>query len=135
MEKFNSTQVELTFEFVPLNGAYMTLIVDRTLRVRPDSSGRATVTMNLELPGQIQLHLAGKNSRDTVVSADGTIVADKCIKLTCVRVDRVRVNEVFLKTWPVINNTIRDTYFGFNGVVELNFDQENSFKWLLRSQT
>jgi hypothetical protein len=134
MEKFNRAQVELEFEFVALEGRYMTLIIDGVGRVRPNSMGRACVQVDVELPGRIMLHIGGKTSRDTVVADDGSIIADKCIKLTRVRVDRVRVNDVFLKTWPRSNTNIRDTYFGFNGAVELEFASTNSFKWLLSAQ-
>ena len=102
---------------------------DEIIMVQPGDD--QVVKLNIEFPACVILDVSGKfMSRDTVVDENGNIVVDKHIELTRVVVDRSLVSKLFLKKWPKFGQ-IRDSYFGFNGQVELEFLEPNSFYWLL----
>lgn len=108
--------------------------------VIPDAFGKAMFIADIELPSKIILEVSGKNKNDTVVDAHGNIVKDKCIIIENVYVDGLSPNINFLKKWPRLmaggkgsNKIVYSNYFGFNGIVELEFEGANVFQWLLRT--
>jgi len=89
-------------------------------------------------PSQIKIVVSNKNlSCDTQVDEQGKIVADKYIELKKVLVDRVESSIAYLNS-PILDtgdNKINSCYWGFNGVVNLNFDQTDSFIWHLNQRS
>jgi len=106
----------------------------------PDKSGKAVFAADIELPSKIILEVSGKNKNDTIVDAQGNILKDKCIIIENVHVDGISPHINFLKKWPRLmvggkgsNKIVYSNYFGFNGIVELEFEGANVFQWLLRT--
>jgi hypothetical protein len=84
-------------------------------------------------PTVLTIKLSGKdNNCDTKVEND-QIVADKFIQLTELTVDKIpaALDKISLATEQTKINT---NYWGFNGVVSLNFDCKNSFVWHLQQK-
>jgi hypothetical protein len=95
----------------------------------------AVINTVVDFPGELLILLDGKNNNtDTLLNDSGEIVQDKFIQLTKIIVDKITVPDYFLQKWPVINDSITTTYFGFNGAVKLQFDEPNSFYWLLKTK-
>lgn len=117
----------------------MKLIVDNTT-ISPDENGKATYIANITFPCKIIMHVNGKTKYDTIQDNQGNIIKDKCIILNHVDVDGIKPDTNFLKKWPRIsvngagsNQIVYSNYFGFNGIVELEFEGKNLFQWLLRT--
>jgi hypothetical protein len=95
----------------------------------------AVVEAVVDFPGELCIILEGKNNNiDTIVDDSGKIIQDKFVQLTQVDVDRITLPDHFLQQWPVVNDTFNTSYFGFNGKVRLQFNEPNSFYWLLKTQ-
>jgi hypothetical protein len=138
MENFNRGCVQLYFKFGAVHNAYMSAhIVDAT-GTRPitkDKNDHAMVETMVDFPGELLILLDGKNNNtDTLIDDSGNIIQDKFIQLTQVKVDRMAVSDHFLQKWPLVNDSFVSTYFGFNGQVRLQFNEPNSFYWLLKTR-
>jgi len=133
MVKFNQSTVEMEFEFVCVNDAYMNLSViygNDAMIVTPATKQK--VVFDIEFPAKIVLETSGKDMNiDTLLDINGNILADKHIRLSRVIVDRVLVPDAFLQKWPVIRG-INTTYFGFNDQIVLDFSEKDSFFWLIK---
>jgi hypothetical protein len=87
-------------------------------------------------PPNIELELFGKNCHDTLMLSDGTIQADKYIKLEAMIIDKMPVHILsLLQILELDTGTekIKSNYWGFNGKVKLAFDAPDSFSWHLRT--
>jgi hypothetical protein len=128
-----TSKVKLEFKFASVNNACMSLTVNGSPLV-PGPDLLATVTIDQEFPGRIDLVVDGKDmNHDTILDAEGNIVQDKHILLTNVTVDRVLVPDHFIQSWPKTSNR-STSYFGFNDQISLNFDDSDSFYWLLKTK-
>ena len=128
-----TSKVKLEFKFASVNNACMSLTVNGNPLV-PGHNLLATVTIDQEFPGSIDLVVDGKDmNHDTILDAKGNIVQDKHILLTKVTVDRVLVPDHFIQSWPKTSNR-STSYFGFNDQISLNFDDLDSFYWLLKTK-
>lgn len=128
--------LEFTFNFLENP---MHLVINNKMIV-PDIHGKANYTTDISFPACIQLTISNKNKHDTVLDVDKNIIKDKCIILNKVSVDGIIPNINFIKKWPRIsvngtgsNQIVYSNYFGFNGIVELDFEGKNVFQWLLRT--
>lgn len=135
MKKFNQSNLELYFNFFDLDSSYMNLSVinnSELITVAPGKNQK--VSLSIEFPTEIILDISGKNlNTDTIVDESGKILADKHIVLTKVIIDHIIVPDNFLAKWPKVNDKFNTTYFGFNGSVKLDFNEVNSFYWLLKT--
>jgi len=128
-----TSKVKLEFKFESVNNACMLLTVNGS-PLQPDVDGLATITIDQEFPGQIDLIASGKDmNHDTILDADGNITQDKHILLTGVTVDRVLIPDHFIKSWPKASDR-STSYFGFKDQISLNFDDLDSFYWLLKTK-
>ena len=93
-----------------------------------------TVSMEVELPFTLWFELSGKISNDTVVE-NGTIVADKFIKLESIQLDKFD-----LEVWRIPNKYLFLTadgqdcptnYWGKNGTANFIIDNQDPAFWLL----
>ena len=133
----NQSDLDLEFKIGHCNSTMsMEILVDDTPMASYPSfdTNRFVLKHRINWPSTLKIVLSNKNLlHDTMVDADGKIIADKYIQLTRVVVDRIEttveyINSVVLNT---DDNKITTTYWGFNGFVELDFTQENSFMWHL----
>ena len=132
MEK--SSIVELFFQFERIDNHSMALRINNEL-VEPNEQGMAQMSLAVNFPSVLELKVSGKSmNKDTVLDSAGNIVADKHIKLIRATVDRLPVPDRYLERWPELNGN-KTNYFGFNGIIKLNFDATDSFKWMLKCMT
>lgn len=104
---------------------------DVTYNVMPDSNGFAKFTINLSLPDKIRLLISNKMPTDTQVDINGAIIKDKYIQIQSAAIDGFNLNHVFLhKKLTLITNKnthVVSNYFGFNGIVDIRFNETNVF--------
>lgn len=134
MIDLSQCRLRLVFKFVPLNESYMNLTVvtnSETVEVQP--ADNVVVEVNATLPSDVMLHLSGKGANDTIVDADGSILADKHVELLAVEVDRLPIIGHVVQNWPISNNR-RTSYFGFNETVVLELHEKNSFYFAIKNQ-
>jgi hypothetical protein len=133
MTNFDKCRLKLDFKFGKTNSDYMNLLVihrEKQYNVSPDSNDCASVDLNLNLPDVVVLIVSNKNINDTIVDSEGNIVEDRYIQLQSAHIDGFELNYNFLHKKVVLNttnNSVVSSYFGFNGFVNLIFDQENVF--------
>jgi hypothetical protein len=108
-------------------------------------SNTANYKCNINLPNALYLEVKGKTDKDVIKDNDNNIVDDAHIKLVSITLDNIKPNELFLLKFPKIyangkignlrhtNRIFYSNYFGFNGVVELDFDSKSVTEWYLRS--
>lgn len=138
-------QLELTFRFIENNGNIQ--LWNSGERCYADERDLYKHTQSLLLPSMLRFEMRGKDphGKDTKVDANGNILWDRHIILEECRIDKTKANENFLKRWPRIhpsanldnfvpsNQIIFSNYFGFNGVIELDFDGNNLIEWYMRT--
>lgn len=128
-----TSKVKLEFKFESVNDACMLLTVNGQSIV-PDTLGLATVEFEQEFPGKVELTVSGKDmNHDTILDAEGQIIKDKHILLKSITVDRVLVPDHFVQSWPKTSER-STSYFGFNDSIVLNFEDSDSFYWLLKTK-
>lgn len=108
--------------------------------ITPDDTGKAIYKTNVDLPTTIVMEISGKGKYDTIIDSQENIVKDKFILLEEVKVNGISPNINYLKKWPRLiignkdsNKVVYSNYFGFNGIVELELEGNNVFRWLLRT--
>jgi hypothetical protein len=94
-------------------------------------------TVNVAIPSQLTFVLTNKNANDTIVSGD-EIVADKYIKLSKITVGKIPVNskvmfDICRCTKEGHTESWHDTYWGFNGMVTIDFLEDSLVKWHLNN--
>jgi hypothetical protein len=133
----NQSDLELEFNIGHCNGTMSMEIFANDTLVSSYSlfdTDRFVFKHCIDWPTTLKIVLSNKNLlHDTTVNSDGKIIADKYIQLIRIVVDRIEasvehMNSIVLNT---DDNKITATYWGFNGYVELNLTQENSFMWHL----
>lgn len=133
----NQSDLELEFKIGHCNGTMGMEIFANNTMVSSYSvfdTDRFVFKHRINWPTTLKIVLSNKNLlHDTTVDSDGKIIADKYIQLTRIMVDRIEttvrhINSIVLNT---NDNKITTNYWGYNGYVELNLTQENSFMWHL----
>lgn len=137
-----TTSAEITFNFTigHYNGTMSMRILEGNQEIdRRESfdSDTYTFTTRVSWPSRIQIEVWGKDlSCDTKVGEDGSILADKFIRLDRLIVDRLdfplNKNKIILNTgtdkMPVV-------YWGFNGHIDLDLNETDSFMWHLKNRS
>ena len=105
----------------------------------------AKYTCYIDLPDTLYLEVKGKTDKDVIKDQDGNIIIDTHIKLSSITLDNIKPNKLFLLKFPKIyingnfnnlnqtNRIFYSNYFGFNGIVELDFDSNSVIEWYLKS--
>lgn len=132
----NISTLKLEFEISTIDGNSMSMIVN--------NNGVLTTLENLQegifvyqdylrFPSTFSISVAGKGPLDTQVDDQGNIIKDKYIKLNNIEVDGLNCDPYYLYQKIVLNSVdgqiVTSNYWGFNGVVNLNFSESNSFYW------
>ena len=132
------TDLELKFTIGHCNGSMSLTIMynDSIIDTVENIADRYYVAKaRIELPGKIQILVSNKDmNTDTKVDHEGNIVEDKFVQIAELRVGRVAVNSAVLKdlcSYTRNGETVTDTYWGFPGVVQIEFDQAEVVAWHL----
>ena len=123
--------LDMIFEFGMCNGAMsMDILANGQLvnRIHNNTQETLHISQKIQLPCEIKILLSGKNLEDTLVQ-DGKIIADKYVKLKSLSLGKIPVKEHVLFNICEVNDELRDTYWGRNGTVVINFDSDNFLKW------
>jgi len=123
------TNITLFLEYGSYNG-----LMDVTINNQKVTS--TEVSLELVLPAQLIINVSGKNYNcDTLVSNDGRVIDDKYVKLVELRIGGIPVEEVnlfkIIKYQTDQGRLLNDAYWGFNGTITVDIDQENFIKYLL----
>lgn len=135
------TCINLKFflEFGRCNGS-MSLNIsdnDHQLGFLENVNGIKEFNYEISLPNKINLHLSNKNTKtDTKIDLQGGIIADKYVKLISMSLGGIPINSMNL--FKICRYTVNgqidfNTYWGFNGLVEIEFNEINFLKWHLKS--
>jgi len=133
MNKYN---VKLKLEFGSINGKFMNVEYQiNSSRVKKVlvSENEGLLDDEISLPGKVRLFFSNKdNATDTIVNESNEIVADLYVKILKITLDNFDIPQVYiqknLKLVTGKNNQINTNYIGFNGTMEIPFDQNSVFK-------
>jgi hypothetical protein len=97
------------------------------------------LTQNINPPNNLYFYFSQdltKNYESFSENKESKIISDKFIKLKKVLVDRLDPGIGFIKSVVLKNkdSQINSNYWGFNGTVDITFDQDNSFLWHLKQR-
>ena len=96
--------------------------------------GKFQHEISVQFPTKIKITVDGKTANDTIVDDAGNIIADTYFKLVDMSVDRMPCFIDYLHN-QVLNlqsgEFVKSNYWGFNGTVEIDLPEENSFFWAL----
>lgn len=124
-------KLTLEFEFGAIADSTMSVAVGSAYTLNPGYDCRQQCELYIQLPSSIRLEVSGKNiNTDTLVDDKQQIVKDKYVKLLDIKLDNISVPKHYLEkdiTLRTHNDLIHSNYFGFNGVVEINFTKSNVF--------
>jgi hypothetical protein len=132
--------LELDFGIGQYNGAMdIAIHVDNHCVANFNDIQQPTVNFShyIMWPCTVTITVSGKNLNcDTQVDDLGNIVADKYVELQAVRVDHIEPGIGFIKSLVLDTGSdlIQARYWGFNGKVVIDFDQDDSFLWHLAQQ-
>jgi len=102
-------------------------------------SGINKLSFNIQLPTTFTLTLTNKEPMDTIVDKNNNILKDKFIRVETLIVDNLRVSEYILpKLFNIITvdgQQVCSHYWGFNGIVTLDMNSNDSLEWHLKTQS
>ena len=101
-------------------------------------AGKGTLITKIQLPCTLWLKIYGKNeNKDTIIDND-IVIKDRHIRLVDVLLNGVRPASNFIRRWPQLhvggrdrNQKIYSHYWGFNGEIELDFNERDLLSWLM----
>lgn len=135
------SKLTINFRFGLYNGSMSLRISDKDKELFYLSSTDKELVcaeFPLELPNILVFEIEGKNPKtDTKLSSDGQVIADKFIQIQSMSLDLIPVSEQLLfkilKYTPANQDTTFNTYWAFNGVAELDFNEQTAVRWHLRN--
>ena len=141
MTNLAKCKLNLEFEFGRARDQFMVCVVAYNglvfpLEIAADQDHAMTqITLHIELPCRIVLQLTGKQPNDTVLDQNNCIVKDTYVKLSGVKIDDFKLNQIFLCQKVQLRTTggqeIITNYFGFNGQVNLDFSKSSVMSQVL----
>lgn len=130
------SNLKLTFEVGTIDNRSMSLTINNQGHISLYSNlseGIFVYQDQIEFPCDFKIIVDGKGPLDTQVDEQGNILQDKYIKLTNIEIDRLACDPYYLYKNIVLNTKdgqqITSNYWGFNGTIDLDFNQANSFYW------
>ena len=138
MIKFNECDIKINFKYIKCNEKLMEVRVGDTLLDPQD--GYATYSTLLELPAQVTITTSGKNHKyDTKMDESGNIYEDLAVQIESIKLDSFDLNEQYLHQKINIltesGETHTTSYIGFNGTINLDFDENNVFAQVLKANS
>ena len=138
MTNFNKCRLRIVFTLGKCNNKLMKIFVDNQelIPFENDKNITAVYESNIILPTEIPISTSGKDSNvDTIIDSDGNILEDLYAQITEVSLDNFELNENFLFKKIIVNTEFGDTYttcyIGFNGLINLKFNEDNVFSQVL----
>jgi len=132
-------KLRLDFAFSKVKD-YMKLVIDDQ-EIKP-ANGIASYHSEITLPHKLFIKTSNKDNDGTLLDVNGNVLQDTCIRLVNVDINGVRPNADFIRRWPKVlvggpgsNRIIYSHYWGFNGMIELDFRGDNLTKWLMRTNS
>jgi hypothetical protein len=131
--------LKLELEFGHCNGAMTVLVKDKLtnavlLEVANPEENIVSSDLEVPFPCNLVIEVSGKNmNTDTQVNEAGQVIADKFVKVSKMHVGRIPVLEKNL--FALCNyhkedgTTANDTYWGWNGTIDLDFNQSSVIMW------
>ena len=102
-------------------------------------SGLFYYRANIQFPSKLTITVSGKTIEDTLIDINNNIIKDTYIKLVDIEIDNLSCEENYVYKYIKLNTTdgqvLTTNYWGFNGIVELDFFEKNSFYWALKCAT
>ena len=131
----------LTFEIVYVSNP-MVLSIEHNNKLETFDSlpgGLFYYRTNIQFPSKLAITVSGKTIEDTLVDSSNNIIKDTYIKLVDIEIDNLSCEENYVYKYITLNTTdgqvLTTNYWGFNGIVELDFFEKNSFYWALKCAT
>jgi hypothetical protein len=132
--KLNDICFKIEFEFSKINGKTMTVDIvhnNTCTQLHPENSGIYYFEATAVLPNTTKLIFSGKNNNTDTIIKDDKIIDDLYVKITNIWLDNIEINHLVLCKCITLetdqHTTINSNYIGFNGCVNLHFDQQNIF--------
>jgi len=134
------TKLDIELEFGIYNGTMSVDIYNNNTLVNEFTNVTEHVlqrSYNIVLPSTITFKLTGKTKYDTKV-IDGKIIADKFVKLNRLVLGNIPVSTHVLfnicNYQPYDGQLIKNTFWGFNGVVTIELLESSFIKWHFKNQ-
>jgi hypothetical protein len=128
------TSIKIELEFSESNGLMTTSFNGKD--ITPAGSGTLLVEEILEMPALLKFEFSGKQGQDTVLDEKGNIISDKYVKIKSMIIGHVPVNSNLLYSlcsYTRNGETVNDTFFGFNGELEIHIDSDDAILWHLEN--
>jgi hypothetical protein len=136
MDQLNKSNLTLDFEIGFFNDHSMSMIIDGKTFDSFDNPN-FVYTKQIELPTAVCIEVRGKGKNDTLVDSNGQVVKDKYILLKNIQLDGVSCAPFYCHKAIILDtgtDKIKSPYWGFNGFVQIDFDESNGFRWLIKTQ-
>jgi hypothetical protein len=136
--KLSVVKFKIEFEFSKVNNKTMSvdfLHETHKQHIHPTDAKVEQVEITIELPTTIKLVFLGKTDGvDTIV--DGIeIIEDLHVKISNIWLDDFAIHLAVLQKMPVLNThsskIVKSNYIGFNGDVNLIFNEKNVFDQIM----
>lgn len=120
------------------NGHFEINVINENNLVRLNIDDIIHFNCKLNLPSKLIIDISGKNyNTDTLIDPNGNILKDKFCKLKSMTLGNIPIKESLIFNLCRYKHDhseteVFDTYWGFNGIVTINFDEENFIKWHLK---
>jgi len=133
----NTLNITVDFEFGIVDGREMSVEIISEQGVYYASSTNNKVTIeDINLPNQIKINFFGKDSRDTKIDSNGTIVQDMYVKIVGLKLDNLKVPDWVIEkksSYTTENGEVLKTaYVGFNGNMIIEMPESNIFAFYRR---
>jgi len=103
-----------------------------------NNPGLQVINMSVDWPSTLYIESFGKGNRDTKLSDDGEILADKHITIENIIIDGIIIYPEHIFMHKIIEFNHGDAqeftnYLGFNGIAKINFSGSKPIYWLLKN--
>lgn len=126
------TNIKIELEFSESNGLMMTQL--NGSNITPGQEGIHIVNLTVDIPKKLVFTFKGKQGEDTVLDDQGLIVRDKYVKINSMSVGFVPIDQNLLYSlcrYTRNNETVNDTFFGFNGELTIDINRDDAILWHL----
>lgn len=138
LKQFNKCNIQITFKYYECNEKLLTVKVNDMFLNPIDNI--AIWKDEIELPFTINIVTSGKNPKyDTKIDKAGNIFEDLAVQIESIYIDSFPLNDIYLHQKIKIitddGHEYTTSYFGFNGVVKLEFLESNVFAQVLKANS
>lgn len=128
------TKISIGLKFGHCNGAMSVDINDQNgvlLQLKDYTEDFINLTYNIKLPNKLTFTLSNKNTKyDTKLNSQGNIIADKYVNLEYITFGYIPIQNI--QKICKCSSGVFDTFWGFNGIVEVEFDAISAIQWHLK---